>query len=485
MNREIPGYYYDPEKKKYFKIEKSQTAPSSASWSSDAVKRRKVQDETQQAARHRAHLVRNHIKRHFLTRDAVTSGLLAREIRLPFAAESGRGRMEDRDLVTAAWAAGVVDKGSVPFAPSYARARYANMPCFYVGGEDQKTGLGVAYATLDEETLIGSHIPTDKNDKIHFSREAPSSSGRALSFRTEMIRCAQMSSIKYHRPSHKILLTSRESDHSCGLYFFSPPLSGPEDQTRPHWLLGETNHYQRLSIRHGLHDEWVVHSSTPAPPSSDLICVIGSNSGLFQMRSNESLNPIAPSVTPKGMHLPQEIFAQDFQRDNHNILLAGGRQPRLWITDLRAPEAKWSFAKHRSSISHIKSVNPHQVLVSGLRSSMALYDVRFLSRNPRGVKPLLTFQEHRNEAHFHVGWDASPELNVVAAAQDNGTVKLFSLRSGCQLQCPGVDSINVGAPIKALMFQQMPRERMPSLFVGEGPLLRKFSLGAVEWDDEV
>lgn len=48
-----------------------------------------------------------------------------------------------------------------------------------------------------------------------------------------------MSSIRYHRPSHKILLTSREPDHSCGLYFFSPLLSEETDY-RPQWLLGES-----------------------------------------------------------------------------------------------------------------------------------------------------------------------------------------------------------------------------------------------------
>lgn len=116
---------------------------------------------------------------------------------------------------------------------------------------------------------------------------------------------------------------------------------------------------------------------------------------------------------------------------------------------------------------------------------MALYDVRFLTRNPRGARPLLKFQDHRNEAHFQIGWDVSPDLNVVAAAQDNGTVKLFSLKSGRRLQSPAVDSINVDSPIKALMFQRMPREKLPSLFVGEGPSLRKFSFGAVKWEDEV
>ena len=228
----------------------------------------------------------------------------------------------------------------------------------------------------------------------------------------------------------------------------------------------------------------MVHSSTPAPPSSDLVCVLGSNNGLVQVHSNETLSAIAPKVAPKGMKLPQEIFAQDFQEGSHNVLLAGGRQPRLWITDLRAPEPQWSFSKHASSITHIKSVNPHQVLVSGLQSSMALYDTRFLSRNPRGTKPLLYFPEHHNEAHIHLGWDVAPELNVVAAAQDNGTVRLFSLRSGRRLRCSTVESVHASAPIKALMFQGMPRERLPSLFVGEGPSLRKFSLGVKRWEDE-
>jgi len=165
MNREIPGYYYgtkfwqttevrvltyilvDNEKKKYFKIEKTHTAPSSAAWSSDAVKRRKVEHEARKLAERQAHQVKKHIKRHFVARDTVSSALLTREIGLPYAAESGRGRVEDEDLGAAAWARGLVAKGNIPFAPSFARERHANMPCFYVSGEDEKTGLGASYAS--------------------------------------------------------------------------------------------------------------------------------------------------------------------------------------------------------------------------------------------------------------------------------------------------------------------------------------------------
>jgi hypothetical protein len=322
-----------------------------------------------------------------------------------------------------------------------------------------------------------------------------------------------MSSIKYHQPSHKILLTSREPDHSCGLYFFSPPTTSDEDE-RPHWLLGETSHYQRLSIRHGLRDEWLVHRSTPAPASSDLLCVIGTNAGILRVRSNETMSWIVPKQpTGDAGPLPQEIFDQDFVRGDHNVLLAGGRQPRVWITDLRCPGAEWRYVRHTSSVAHLSSINDHQFVVAGLQNSMDLYDMRYFSA-PRfssddsasvrgsssgsssssnfrgggrhnGTGALLHFPGYRNEAHFHTGWDVSTELGAVAAAHDDGTVRLFSLRSGRLLPSPAaLARVKTDTPIRSLMFQRMPHEKMPSLFVGEGPHLRKFTYGTLSLDDE-
>jgi hypothetical protein len=45
MNREIPGFYYDPDKKKYFKIQASHKAAPGAQYSKDAVKRKRVEHE--------------------------------------------------------------------------------------------------------------------------------------------------------------------------------------------------------------------------------------------------------------------------------------------------------------------------------------------------------------------------------------------------------------------------------------------------------
>lgn len=160
----------DEEKGKYFKIEKSHLAPSSAAWSSDNVKRRKVEDEAHRAAERRKRLLRNHIRRHpALIRDDFTSGLLDREVGAPSAAkglgarvtrEYGEGEIRGRS-----WARGLEGKGEVSFAPSFVRGRMANMGCFWVDGGDERTGMGVGYGGLDEETLVGSYIPTDENER--------------------------------------------------------------------------------------------------------------------------------------------------------------------------------------------------------------------------------------------------------------------------------------------------------------------------------
>jgi hypothetical protein len=141
----------DPEKKKYFKIEKSSTAPAGASWSTEAVQRRQQQERAGRAARQRAHILQNHIRRSPVQRDATSSALLARETEARrTGVDAAWNRADEGHLGAAVWASGVVAKGSVPYAstrtPEAANAaRYGNIPCFYVSAEDDKTGLGVAY----------------------------------------------------------------------------------------------------------------------------------------------------------------------------------------------------------------------------------------------------------------------------------------------------------------------------------------------------
>ncbi len=113
---------------------------------------------------------------------------------------------------------------------------------------------------------------------------------------------------------------------------------------------------------------------------------------------------------------------------------------------------------------------------------MAAYDLRFI--NSHHTEPVLTFPGHHNEAHTHFGFDVSADLGIAASAQQDGTVKLFSLRSGEALSCPGLEGAKMEMPVQALMFKTTPGEKSPSLFVGEGGSVRKYSWGALSLDDE-
>lgn len=138
----------DPEKRKYFKIEKAQTAPSAAQWSSDSVKRRKVASQAAAEASQRAQLTKNHVKRSVLTRDVVASGLLARETERQRTAEPGlRGKAWDEDVAAALWAAELAGKGQTAFAPSMIWNTHPHMPCFYVSGQECGTESAIAYAS--------------------------------------------------------------------------------------------------------------------------------------------------------------------------------------------------------------------------------------------------------------------------------------------------------------------------------------------------
>lgn len=160
----------DEEKGKYFKIVKSHLAPSTAAYSSDNVKRRKLEDEANRAADRRKRLLRNHIRRHAsLSNDSLTSSLLDHEVGAASRAKGLSARVSfeygDKEMRGRCWARGLEGKGEVSFAPSFVRGRMANMGCFWVDGGDEVRGMGVGYGALDEETLVGSYIPTDENER--------------------------------------------------------------------------------------------------------------------------------------------------------------------------------------------------------------------------------------------------------------------------------------------------------------------------------
>lgn len=249
------------------------------------------------------------------------------------------------------------------------------------------------------------------------------------------------------------------------------------------------------------------------------MCALATNHGVVLVDKQGSLFPVVADVaaadTKKHKHKhkmqgdtsPREMFDVDW--GHPDLLLAGGRAAKIWTMDLRAPERQWSSIRHVSSVAKLRAVGAHQVVACGPRNAMALYDVRYTTARQHSQSmsdgPLLTFPEYKNEAQLHVGFDVWPEAvggvpPVVAAAHDDGTVGVYSLSSGRKLPCRALDAaaaaggrrqINAGTgaaaaveprPVRALRFADFPVDGSPSLWVGQGMDVVKYTLG--RGDDE-
>lgn len=116
-------------------MESSRTAPATSAWSSDSVKKRKLESKEATAALQRLRLERGLIKRSPLLSDPLVGGVYVRE--------HGVSR---RGVPEASYAQGFVEKGHMPLKD----ARWGsngNLSHLCVIGADGKTGLGVAYAS--------------------------------------------------------------------------------------------------------------------------------------------------------------------------------------------------------------------------------------------------------------------------------------------------------------------------------------------------
>lgn len=86
-----------------------------------------------------------------------------------------------------------------------------------------------------------------------------------------------------------------------------------------------------------------------------------------------------------------------------------------------------------------------------------------------------------------MGLAVEKTLGIVAAANDDGTVGLHSLRSGAELPCPpalaaicpplSAPPSSSSSPSPRLQWETLPGDRAPSLFVAAGSEVRKLSFG--------
>src|SRR5215469_7197564 len=164
-----------------------------------------------------------------------------------------------------------------------------------------------------------------------------------------------------------------------------------------------------------------IYTSATAPSNSPFLFAFGTSHGFFTVSKRDAdTSWISPAPNPN-TNDPKDIFALSFLSDNPFILLSGTRRGILNITDLRIPKfgADSDIINHPSSITHIKQLDIHRILVSGLNSTLCQYDLRFRKmdtptpspapiwharkkyksdRNPKPTCPILTYPDYHNNA---------------------------------------------------------------------------------------
>jgi hypothetical protein len=221
------------------------------------------------------------------------------------------------------------------------------------------------------------------------------------------------------------------------------------------------------------------------------------------------MNWVSPQPVSGEKH-PKDIFSLEFLHDNPSILLSGGRPGILNITDLRVPVfgRNADIITHPSSITHVKQLDAHRILVSGLGSSLCQYDLRFRKnttrssawpqpfskhssqRNRYPTRYILAYPDYCNEATVQLGLDIDIESGIVAAAQEQDEhhcpVQLFSLHGGhklCSRYLSKRSYVEDVANVKCLRFARDIEGRMKSLYVGQPPDIQRFAWAEPEEAD--
>ncbi|KAI1471526.1 uncharacterized protein F4812DRAFT_455639 [Daldinia caldariorum] len=500
--REIPGYYWDADKKRYFKIEQRKTAPQDAAWSSDTVKKRKIEDaeaaeKTRQIALNKKRIVRSETLGHPLI-----GGFLQREI-----------GVHRRDHIAASFAYGIVEKGAVEFT----WGRQHNTLTHMVVTNRGPKGLCKVYASPDGRVCdsaytlrdpvsgrIGSKFRSRLNDgqAVHLgpANEAVASPLASIGYSTKLD--AVISVPRQFQQRDPILIRSNTDIHNARGNTSSTPLFYDNHLRHIKTLSPWSTNF--LSCR----DPIEAFSMCVAPPASnDLLCVVGTSHGLVYCNVAGHMGVPFPLghfnfKDPMGRPPTSDTFGITFQAENPNVLFFGGRPGRLFTGDLRCEYPQWTNVRVRDAIAHVKQVSEHKVLVAGLRSMLSVFDMRYCSGGSASdllhakpadtAAPLLRIDGYRNGAYLDLGLDLDRDSGVVAAAHDDGRVALYSARSGRRLPSSsaggggggGVDKINAPGPVRCVQWQTFDGDSTPSLFVGADHRVKVYSFGVRDPDGE-
>lgn len=119
---------------------------------------------------------------------------------------------------------------------------------------------------------------------------------------------------------------------------------------------------------------------------------------------------------------------------NPNVVSVGARNGKVFLFDSRVQQGILRIA-HDGPVLGIKQAgNESELVISGARDNLNLYDLRMMPKKDRKTRSLFRFDGYENSAGIRMGLEVLPEVGLLAAANESAGINLFSLRTGALLR---------------------------------------------------
>ncbi|KAK2878167.1 hypothetical protein FQN49_001092 [Arthroderma sp. PD_2] len=409
----IPGYYFDPEKKKYYKIQPGHVAQSGSKYSKDEVKKRE-----KNSSKKKQTISRNERTR--LER-VMRARILERPIigHLGIEQETGRCRVPDRDAIAQRTIActrlmesrRLVDLG-----------RRGEQYCHQFV-RDPRTGI---ILTALKPTSTANFRPISPDRPWKYDEHVDK--GIIELDHREWITSLSINSMG------NVLMASQDLLSGEGIRLAVGRTIEPSE------AYGKSSRsvFENLLIAFKRRDEWV-SSAVACPSTSKPLFAVGCSEELVTVECEASQATLARVET-----FPAKISDVDWL--DENVAIAGLQNSIIALHDMRC-KASVSRFMHSHGVQKLKRVDDSRIIVAGIDHTLDMYDLRStrttIKSRPNPNKqsheptiPYLKFSELNYTSLADM--DVSSQLGLLACATDLPKVQLFSLHTGKLLEAPPI-----------------------------------------------
>ncbi|BCR84412.1 uncharacterized protein ACHE_11814S [Aspergillus chevalieri] len=429
MNREIPGFYYDPEKKKYFRIQASHKAVPGAQYSKDAVKRKRIEQEKHECkARQTKKIAKEKIKKaSFLYHPLIGC---EREIGAQNVAHPVR--REHQGLVYASQMRRRELHRFEPWPDEYSIRHVLR---------NKHSGVLVAGGQRGGESSVSICFPDLDQDQWSYNRTME---------RVLFKEAYRLSSISLSHTGY--LLTTMDSGPNGDSFLAPRMLPDPDEGGDYRWPSAFTHPIRILTST-----TYWSSASCPTPTGPKPLFAIGTSDGLQILTGQGSHWSLSKTPFPDDRkHRRTQVNAVEWL--SGDVIAGGCRDSSVFLHDIRSGgSAVRLWHPGAVAVRGVRRVDEWRVVV-GSYNSLQMYDLRYPpthqqspNSNPTRhaghnknrneskrkhtqsncntpTKPYLVFPDY--SPTYTPEYDLSTELGLLASVSDENKIQLFSLRSG-------------------------------------------------------